>query len=67
MIGIQVRFLNDWKIEQKVLAFKHFPGSHNANAIRSMVEEQLISYGISINQVSGTSNYFIGFILTSFK
>lgn len=53
VIGVQVRFIKDWKLHQFVLGFQHFPGSHDAKAIKKKLEDLLtITYGLSMTDVS---------------
>lgn len=53
VIGVQVRFIKDWKLHQYVLGFQHFPGSHDAKAIKKKLEDLLTTtYGLKMSDVS---------------
>lgn len=53
VIGIQVRFIHDWKIRQYTLGFRHFPGTHDGKRIREVLETMLKeTYGLNMYDVS---------------
>lgn len=52
VIGVQVRFIKDGKIQQYVLGFKQFEGSHDAASIKQKVQSLLKdTYGLSMTDV----------------
>jgi hypothetical protein len=52
VIGVKAQFIKDWKMKQLVLGFKHFPESHSAANIKSMVIEILSIYDLSLSKVN---------------
>lgn len=53
VIGVQVRFIKDWKLHQFVLGFQHFPGAHDAISIKKKLEDLLtVTYGLRMSDVS---------------
>jgi len=48
-----VRFIKDWKINQLLLGFKHFAGSHDAKSIRARIDSLLVDeYQLPLHYVS---------------
>lgn len=57
VIGIQVRFIKNGKLNQYVLGFKQFVGSHDAASIKQKVQDLLLNtYGLTMTDVSVLNN-----------
>lgn len=53
ILGVKVQFIDQWKIKQLVVGFKHFPESHTAENIRDLVNDFLgKEMGLDPKQVS---------------
>lgn len=53
VIGVQVRFIHDWKLQQYTLGFRHFPGTHDGKRIKDALETMLKeTYGLNMYDVS---------------
>jgi len=42
IIGVQVRFIKEWKVQQLILGFQHFPGTHDGKSIKKKLTDMLL-------------------------
>ncbi|ODM90229.1 Zinc finger BED domain-containing protein 4 [Orchesella cincta] len=68
VIGVQVRFIRKWKMQQFVLGFKHFPGKHDAVSIKSAIQGLLLNtYGMTISDFCTVTADNASAILAAFR